>query len=44
MHDPAPFCSLHTALAPHGLGVHGIAGGSWITGKVLRERRLVREV
>lgn len=22
-HDPAPFCSLHNALTPHGDGTHG---------------------
>ena len=23
-HEPAPFCSLHTALGPHGEGMHGV--------------------
>lgn len=22
--EPAPFCSLHTALGPHGEGMHGV--------------------
>lgn len=24
-HDPAPFCSLHTALGPHGDGIQGVS-------------------
>lgn len=33
-HEPAPFCSLHTALGPHGEGMHGV-GLSFICVSVL---------
>lgn len=26
VHDPAPFCSLHTAFEPQGDGMHGVSG------------------
>jgi hypothetical protein len=35
LHDPAPFCSLHTVLLPHGLGLHGFLFSS-IGGAVLK--------
>lgn len=33
-HEPAPFLSLHIALAPHGDGLHGVRGLSVVVGTI----------